>query len=103
MNLQKKVVLSLGSNIGNRLENMEDCIQFIHQRIGLVLRVSQLYETPSWGFESDAFYNCAILVHSSFSADKILRKITSIEKEMGRIRKKRPVMKHELSILILFR
>jgi len=88
MNLQKKVVLSLGSNIGNRLENMEDCIQFIHQRIGLVLRVSQLYETPSWGFESDAFYNCAILVHSSFSADKILRKITSIEKEMGRIRKK---------------
>ena len=88
MQIQKKVVLSLGSNQGNRLENIEACIQFIHQRIGLVLRVSKLYETPSWGFESDAFYNCAVLIHSSFSAEKILRKITSIEKEMGRIRKK---------------
>ncbi|RXR21236.1 2-amino-4-hydroxy-6-hydroxymethyldihydropteridine diphosphokinase [Flavobacterium amnicola] len=88
MNLQKKVVLSLGSNIGNRLENIETCIQLVHQRIGLVLRVSQLFETPSWGFESDAFYNCAVLIHTSFSAEKILRKITAIEKEMGRTRKK---------------
>ena len=87
MSLQQKVVLSLGSNIGNRRENIEHCIRLIHQRIGLVLRVSQLYETPSWGFESDAFYNCALLVHSSFSAEKILRKITAIEKEMGRFRK----------------
>ena len=43
MNLQKKVVLSLGSNIGNRLENIETCIQLVHQRIGLVLRVSTVY------------------------------------------------------------
>jgi deoxyguanosine kinase len=87
MSLQKKIVLSLGSNQGNRLKNIETCIQSIHKQIGLVLRVSNLYETPSWGFESDAFYNCAVLIHSSFSADKILRKITSIEKEMGRTRK----------------
>ena len=87
MNLQQKVVLSLGSNIGNRRENIENCIQLIHHKIGLVLRVSKLYETPSWGFESDAFYNCAVLIHSSFSAEKILKKITAIEKEMGRFRK----------------
>lgn len=87
MNLQQKVVLSLGSNIGNRRENIENCIQLIHQKIGLVLRVSKLYETPSWGFESDAFYNCALVTHTSFSAEKILRKIASIEKEMGRFRK----------------
>lgn len=88
MGIQKKVILSLGSNQGDRLENIEACIQLIHNQIGLVLRVSKLYETPSWGFESDAFYNCAVLIHSSFSAEKILRKITSIEKEMGRTRKK---------------
>ena len=87
MNLQQKVVLSLGSNIGDRRENLEKCIQLIHQGIGVVLRVSKLYETPSWGFESDAFYNCALVLHTSFSAEKILRKITSIEKEMGRFRK----------------
>ncbi|MCL9808066.1 2-amino-4-hydroxy-6-hydroxymethyldihydropteridine diphosphokinase [Flavobacterium luminosum] len=87
MDLQQKVILSLGSNIGNRRENIENCIQLIHQKIGLVLRVSKLYETPAWGFESDAFYNCALLVHSSFSPEKILRKITSIEKQMGRTHK----------------
>jgi deoxyguanosine kinase len=88
MQMQQKVVLSLGSNQGNRLENIENCIQLIHQKIGLVLRVSKLYETPSWGFESDAFYNCALVLHTSFSAEKILRKIAAIEKELGRIRKK---------------
>ncbi len=87
MKLEQKVVLSLGSNQGNRHENMVNCIKLIHQKIGLVLSVSNLYETPSWGFESDAFYNCALLLHTHFSPEKILRKITSIEKQLGRIRK----------------
>ena len=84
--MHQKVVLSLGSNQGNRLENIENCIQLIHQKIGLILRVSNLYETPSWGFSSDPFYNCALVLHTSFSAEKILQKIDSIEKELGRIR-----------------
>lgn len=87
MKLQKKVILSLGSNIGDRLAHITTCMQLLHQRVGLVLRVSKLYETPAWGFESEAFYNCAVLLHSSFSPEKILRKINAIEKEMGRIRK----------------
>ena len=84
--MQQKVVLSLGSNQGNRLKNIENCIQLIHRKIGLILRVSNLYETPSWGFSSDPFYNCALILHTSFSAEKILQKINSIEKELGRIR-----------------
>ena len=86
MKMQQKVVLSLGSNQGNRLKNIENCIQLIHRKIGLILRVSNLYETPSWGFSSDPFYNCALILHTSFSAEKILQKINSIEKELGRIR-----------------
>ncbi|MEO8234434.1 MAG: 2-amino-4-hydroxy-6-hydroxymethyldihydropteridine diphosphokinase [Flavobacterium sp.] len=86
MKMQQKVVLSLGSNQGNRLENIEKCIQLIHKKIGLILRVSNLYETPSWGFDSDPFYNCALVLHTSFSAEKILQKTDSIEKELGRIR-----------------
>ena len=88
MSKQQKVVLSLGSNIGNRLENIQNCIQLIHENIGLVLRVSKLYETPAWGFESDDFYNCALVVHTSFSSEKILKKIATIEKELGRFRKR---------------
>ena len=61
MKSQHQVILSIGSNQGNRLENIEHCYQLIHQEIGTVIKVSKLYETPSWGFESDAFYNCALV------------------------------------------
>ena len=86
MKMQQKVILSLGSNQGNRLEHIENCIQQIHQKIGLILHISNLYETPSWGFSSDSFYNCALVLHTSFTAEKILQKIASIEKKLGRIK-----------------
>ena len=86
MRSQNQVVLSLGSNQGNRLENIQQCINLIHKSIGTVIRVSRLYETPAWGFESDAFYNCAIVLHTYFSAETILKKILSAEKKLGRTR-----------------
>lgn len=87
MNSQQKVVLSLGSNQGNRLENIEKCIGLIQLQVGTILRVSKVYESPAWGFESTDFYNCALLLHTPFSTDKIFRKIKKIEKELGRIPK----------------
>lgn len=86
MKSQHQIVLSIGSNQGNRLENIESCIALIHQEVGTVIQVSKLYETPAWGFESDAFYNCALLLHSSSSAQKILNQILKVEKQLGRIR-----------------
>lgn len=86
MKSQHQVVLSIGSNQGNRLENIESCINLIHQEVGTVIQVSKLYETPAWGFESDAFYNCALLLHSNLSAQKILSQILKVEKTLGRIR-----------------
>ncbi|WP_395077269.1 2-amino-4-hydroxy-6-hydroxymethyldihydropteridine diphosphokinase [Flavobacterium sp.] len=79
-----KVILSLGSNQGNRQENIEKCIELINQEIGLVLCVSKIYETPSWGFDSDYFFNCALVLNTSFSPDKMLQKIMGIEKKLGR-------------------
>lgn len=86
MNLQHQVVLSLGSNQGNRLENIEDCIELIHQEIGTIIKVSKLYETPSWGFESEAFYNCALVLHTSQTPQQILEEVLIVEKKLGRIR-----------------
>jgi deoxyguanosine kinase len=86
MKSQHQIVLSIGSNQGNRLENIESCIALIHQEVGTVIQVSRLYETPAWGFESDAFYNCALLLHSTSSAQKILNQILKVEKQLGRIR-----------------
>ncbi|OIV41906.1 2-amino-4-hydroxy-6-hydroxymethyldihydropteridine diphosphokinase [Flavobacterium johnsoniae] len=86
MKSQHQVVLSIGSNQGNRLENIQSCINLIHQEVGTVIRVSKLYETPAWGFESDAFYNCALLLHTASSAQKILNQVLKVEKQLGRIR-----------------
>lgn len=86
MKSQHLVVLSLGTNQGNRLLNIENCIQLIHQELGTVIKISKLYETPSWGFDSDAFYNCALVLHTYMSANKILSTILKIEKQLGRVR-----------------
>ncbi|TRX22733.1 2-amino-4-hydroxy-6-hydroxymethyldihydropteridine diphosphokinase [Flavobacterium franklandianum] len=86
MKSQHQVVLSLGTNKGNRLLNIENCIQLIHQEVGTVIKISKLYETPSWGFDSDVFYNCALVLHTFKSANTILTKILNIEKQLGRIR-----------------
>ena len=86
MKSQHQVVLSLGSNQGNRLDNVERSLEMIHREIGTIIKVSKLYETPSWGFDSDAFYNCALVVHTFSSAHKILEQILNIEKRLGRLR-----------------
>ena len=48
-----KIYLGLGSNLGNRKENLAYAIRFIGERVGKVLRVSSFIETEPWGFESE--------------------------------------------------
>jgi 2-amino-4-hydroxy-6-hydroxymethyldihydropteridine diphosphokinase len=86
MKSQNTILLSLGTNMGNKLENLETCIMAIHNTIATVVEVSKVYETPAWGFEGDVFYNCAITIHSQKSAQKILSKVIQLEKKLGRIR-----------------
>ena len=86
MNMQHQVILSLGSNLGNRLQNIETAVDFIHSEVGTIVKVSKLYETPAWGFESEAFYNCALVLHTHSTAETVLQKVLAIEEKMGRVR-----------------
>jgi deoxyguanosine kinase len=86
MKKQNQVILSLGSNVGNRLQTIELAIACIHETIGTVVKVSSLYETPSWGFESDFFYNCALILQTHKSAQKILDEVLILENSLGRTR-----------------
>ena len=70
----------------NRLETIKSCIDLIHNEVAVVVKVSKIYETPAWGFESEPFYNCAILIHTSKSAQKILNQVLKVEKKLGRVR-----------------
>lgn len=86
MNFQNQIVLSLGTNTGEKLANLERCIDLIHHKAGTVIAVSPVYETPSWGFESVSFYNCVVLIHAHKTPHQLLKKILKIEREMGRVR-----------------
>jgi len=86
MKVQNQAILSIGSNQGNRLENVQKCIQLIQLEIGTVFSVSKLYETPAWGFYGDSFYNCVVAIHTHKSAQKLLSGILKIEKILGRTR-----------------
>lgn len=86
MKLQNQVILSIGSNQGDRHENITQCIDWIHHQMGTVIGVSKLYETPSWGFDSAAFYNAAVVIHTYKSPQQVLDCLMIIEKQLGRVR-----------------
>jgi len=86
MSNQNQVVLALGSNQGNRLKNIQLAIDTIHNEVGTVVKISRLYEFPAWGFTSESFYNCALLLHTTLSGQEILEKILAIEQTLGRVR-----------------
>ncbi len=83
---QHQVMVSLGSNQGNRLALIESCIDLIHNEVAVVVKVSKIYETPAWGFESEPFYNCVLLLHTSKSPQKLLNQLLKVEKKLGRVR-----------------
>ena len=56
------IIISLGSNIGNRIGFIYKALALIEEHPVTIRELSNVYETPSWGFDSTPFYNaCAIL------------------------------------------
>ena len=86
MRMQNQVTLAIGSNIGDKKLNIANCIAIIHETVATVVKTSQLYESPAWGFDGDAFYNCVILAHTHLSASEILVQVLEVEKVLGRTR-----------------
>lgn len=80
-----KIYISLGSNLGNKEQNLMKAIAAIGSEIGVVRRVSEFYASKPLGFESENdFLNAALLVISNMEPMLVLRKLQQIEREMGR-------------------
>lgn len=86
MNTQNILVLSLGTNQGDKKTNLTKAINLIHNEVGTVITVSPIYEFPAWGFESEPFFNCALVIHTLLEAQQVLARTLEIEKKLGRIR-----------------
>ncbi len=80
-----QVYLSLGTNLGNRRENIREAIRKIGEQVGVVTRQSALYETKPWGFSTpNEFINACVLVETGLVPRQLLEATQRIEKEMGR-------------------
>jgi 2-amino-4-hydroxy-6-hydroxymethyldihydropteridine diphosphokinase len=80
----EQVVLSLGSNIGNRAAYLEQTRLLIAEKVGKIIRKSNVLETEAWGFVSFPFLNQVLILQTHLSPMDLLERIQSIENQLGR-------------------
>ncbi|MBI4479936.1 MAG: 2-amino-4-hydroxy-6-hydroxymethyldihydropteridine diphosphokinase [Acidobacteria bacterium] len=81
------VYLSLGSNMGNRLENLRRACQALAQKGIPLRRLSSVYETEPVDFaEQDWFLNCVVEAETTLPPLALLQEVHQIEEELGRQR-----------------
>lgn len=81
------IILSLGSNLGNREEHLEKAQQLLRERAGNITKVSSVYQTAAWGdTEQPDYLNIALQIETSLSAEDLMKTLLAIEKKLGRVR-----------------
>ena len=99
----KNVYLGIGTNLGDREGNLVRAIKLVEEHIGPVKRVSSVYETEPWGFQSEnCFLNMAVEVETSLRPSGLLGRILMIESLLGRLRKGKEYRSRIIDIDILF-
>lgn len=78
--------IALGSNKGDKFKNLQNAIDLIHARVGNILRISKVYKSPAFGFESDDFLNACLVVESHLEPQNVLQELLAIEVDLGRVR-----------------
>lgn len=89
----KRAVISIGSNLGNRLEILQGAIDALEDTPGLrVKAVSPVYETEPWGVEpgsQPSYFNAVVLVKTTLPPDSLLERGHAIEEAFERVREER--------------
>lgn len=80
------VFLGFGSNIGDKLGNIEKAVKLLKNLQGTeILKLSSVYETEPWGkSSSEDYYNSAAMIDTQLSAGELLKSLKRIEAEAGR-------------------
>jgi len=80
-----QVFIGFGSNLGDKLLNIQLAIESINSDLGDVIHQSSLYESEPWGFESsEIFVNGVLEIRTKFSAELLLAGLKKIECDLGR-------------------
>ena len=79
------IYIGIGSNLGNRIHNIEKAKYFLKLNGINIIKSSKNYETPSWPDTSKPkFINVVIQLDTSFSPKRLLYIFKNIEKKLGR-------------------
>ena len=77
--------LSLGTNLGDRPNNLKSAVELIALQVGTVKAQSDVIETDPWGFESaNRFLNMVIKVETDLQPLEALHVTQEIERRLGR-------------------
>ncbi|MEM7108682.1 MAG: 2-amino-4-hydroxy-6-hydroxymethyldihydropteridine diphosphokinase [Bacteroidota bacterium] len=81
------IFVLLGSNMGDKEQNLTQAKIYILDQIGKVMTESSIYQTAAWGKEDQpVFYNQVLQIQTGLSALELLYALLKIEKLMGRKR-----------------
>jgi 2-amino-4-hydroxy-6-hydroxymethyldihydropteridine diphosphokinase len=99
----KQIFLGIGSNLGNRQENLNIALRRVREKVGNVLISSSVYETEPWGFDTDnQFLNMVVKAETEIGPSALLEVLLGIEKSMGRTRDSEQYSSRIIDIDILF-
>lgn len=87
MTAKTSVYLLLGSNLGDKHQNLETARFFLQKEVGLLVAQSAIYETAPWGLEEQPlFYNQLLILETELNPQTLLEKALHIEQKIGRER-----------------
>ena len=79
------VYLALGTNLGNRLANLNTAISSLSPQMNVKVK-SHVYETPPWGFaDQPAFLNQVVKAETDEGPEHLLRHLKRLEAALGRV------------------
>ena len=86
--MMNSAFISLGSNIGNRLEYLQQAVRLLQQiELVNVVNISSVYETDPVGYEEQAaFLNMVVEIGTLLTPHELLKKCNDIEEQLGRTR-----------------
>lgn len=84
-----KTILLLGTNLGNKKQNLLKAQTEIKNQVGNIAKYSDIYITEAWGNENqDSFLNQVLIIHTQQDEMTLLKTLQNIEKKLGRDRSK---------------
>lgn len=84
---EHRAYIILGSNLGDRAENLLNARSQIELRCGEILHTSSLYESEPWEMNTEQwFINQVIELRTDKNPDALLKIALQIEQDLGRVR-----------------